>query len=185
MVTYKNLAKSPNLYRKFKSKTTNLGDASLINEVILRRYKRVKEEALDLPSLILIDGGALQVNAALDALKKLDLNLKVWLVKNNKHKLEYIYYDKKEIYLEKNDSLFLFLENIQDETHRYAISYYRSIHAKSNLESEVSKIKGIGKVKLNKILKALAASTDVKETLERLNLTVDQRKALEKLIDKK
>lgn len=183
MVVFKDLKKAPNLYRKFKSKTSNLGDTELMYEVIKRRYKRVIEESLVLPSLVLIDGGPLQVDAAKNALKELGLNLKVaGLVKNDQHKTSHIYFENKEIYLEKSDSVFLFLENIQNETHRYAISYYRSVHAKSNLESEISKIKGIGKTKLNEILKALAQADDFVKTIENLKLTTIQKEALIKLV---
>lgn len=183
MVAFKDFKKAPNLYRKYKSKSSSLGDGEMIYEVILRRYKRVVSEALPLPDLVLIDGAKVQVDSALKALRELGLDLKVvGLVKNAKHQTNHLYFNGEEIYLDKTSSVFLFLENIQNETHRYAITFYRSLHSKSILASEVGLIKGIGKVKTKEILECLAKAENACEAIGELGLSDIQKEEVLKII---
>jgi excinuclease ABC subunit C len=114
-------------YRKFKIKTvTGRDDFAMISEIIKRRYLRLLEENSQLPDLILIDGGKGQLNAALKSLQSLGLNLDcISLAKENEE--VYVSYQKNPIIISKNKPSLKILQHARDETHRFGVSYNRTI----------------------------------------------------------
>ena len=175
MVCYVNGVKSPKDYRKYKVKTViGANDVGTFKEIIARRYKRVKEENEKMPDLLIIDGGRGQVNASLEALKEIDVKLNViGLVKDDFHRTDKILYNDELISIDKKSNLFKFLTNIQDEVHRYAISFHRETHTKKLIESKLDSIKGIGKVKRGQIL-AILGDIDFEDKIHQLKLTEEQ-----------
>ena len=147
-------------YRKYKVKTVEgSNDYLTMKEVITRRYSKLKATTTKYPNLIIVDGGKIQVNAAIEALKNIDVNILVLgLGKDIKHKTSYLFYNDKEITIDKKSNLFYFLENLQDEVHRYAITFHHLTHSKKTLSSRLDNIKGIGKVRKKQILLALKDS---------------------------
>ena len=175
MVVYIDGKKAPKLYRKFKIKTVvGANDVATMYEVVTRRYQ---DEANN-PDLIIMDGGALQVNSCLKALKSVNRSIPVLgLVKDDNHKTRALYFDNKEIEIEKGSYLFHMMENIQEEVHRYAITFFRTTHNKNLFSSKLDDIKGIGKVKKNQILKLLSSS-DFKKDLDNLKLNDYQKQEI-------
>lgn len=186
MVKYINGVKEPKEYRKYKIKTIDKADdTNTFIEVVTRRYKRLKEEKIKMPSLIIMDGGKGQVRAAEFALNNLELNIPIiGLVKDDNHRTDRILYKDKFYELDKHSFLFKFLTNIQDEVHRYAISFHHNTHAKSIISSKLDNIKGIGKVKKNQILNVLG-EVNFKEKLQKLKLSEEQIKEILKIYNLK
>lgn len=148
MVTYIDGTPSPKDYRKYKVKTVSgADDYHTMQEVIERRYNRVKKENGRFPNLIIVDGGTPQVKAAKEILDKLNLNLNlIGLAKDDRHRTDMIITsDLKEIRLDKKGNTFLLLETMQDEVHRFAISFFKQTHTKNSFTSIFDDIKGIGK----------------------------------------
>ena len=148
MVCFINGAPAKKMYRKFHLKEESAGDDyhSMV-EVVGRRYGRLKEENLAYPDLILTDGGLPQVHATLEALNALSIDIPVFgLYKNDKHQTEgLIDKDKKTYPLDPKSPLFFFLMRMQDEVHRFAISFHKQQRSKAMTESIFAGIKGIGK----------------------------------------
>ena len=182
MVRYVDGIKSPKDYRKFSVKTINhANDVGTFREVITRRYKRLKQEGGIMPNLILMDGGKPQVNACIESLKDLELDIPVaGLVKDDNHRTRALLYQDKEIELDKKSPLFKFLTNVQDEVHRYAISFHHNTHAKKVVSSKLDAIPGIGKVKKNQILMILG-DPDFKSLLNNIKLNDKQKEEILKL----
>ena len=157
MVSFVDGVKNTKGYRKYKVKTiTKSDDVNTFKEILTRRYKRLINEKEKLPDLIIMDGGKNQVNAAEEVLKSLGLNINILgLVKDDHHKTTCLLFKNELINLDKKSNVFLFLESIQDEVHRFAISYHRDVHSKNMFISKLDSIKGIGKVKKQKILSIL------------------------------
>jgi excinuclease ABC subunit C len=155
-------------YRKYKIKTvTGPDDYGSMREVIRRRYTRVLKENLPLPDLILIDGGKGQVNAAIDVLQnELGLDVPVaGLVKDDKHRTSnLIIGDPLElVQLERNSKEFYLLQRIQDEVHRFAISFHRQLRGKSAFQSMLDNISGIGEKRKKLLLKKFGSVKKMKE----------------------
>ena len=182
MVRYVNGVKSPKEYRKYKVKTIDKpNDAATFREIITRRYTRLINESGLFPSLIIMDGGKSQVNACLESLEKIGLNIPVMgLVKDDNHRTRALLFDNKEIEIDKKSSLFKFLTGIQDEVHRYAISFHHNTHAKNAISSKLDNIPGIGKVKKSQILKILG-EVDFEEKLKDIKLSEKQREEILKI----
>ena len=149
MVSYVDGVPSKKDYRKYKVKTVEgADDYHTMIEVLTRRYKRLKEEKKNYPDLIIVDGGKIQVKAALKVLKKLEIdNINViGLQKDSNHKTESIITSKlEEVKVDKKSNIFLLLESMQDEVHRFAITFFKNTHSKNTLVSVLDDIKGIGK----------------------------------------
>ncbi len=147
MVCYINGEPAKGMYRKFHLKEENAGDDfhSMV-EVVSRRYKRLKEENLSFPDLILTDGGLSQVEATLLGLKEADVSLPVYgLYKNDKHQTEGIIdKDGKTYPLDPKSPLFFLLMRMQDEVHRFAISFHKSERLKAMHGSILDQVKGLG-----------------------------------------
>ncbi|HEY8395946.1 MAG TPA: excinuclease ABC subunit UvrC, partial [Bacilli bacterium] len=125
MVSYVDGLPNRKNYRKFKVKYQGANDYETMIEVITRRYRRLKQEGKQLPDLVAVDGGAPQVSAAEKALSDLGLEIPVLgLGKDDKHRTSYLYFKGEEIQIDKKSNLFFFLENLQDEVHRYAITFH-------------------------------------------------------------
>ncbi|KKB72442.1 MULTISPECIES: excinuclease ABC subunit UvrC [Bacillus] len=155
-------------YRKYKIKTVEgPDDYASMREVVRRRYTRVLKENLPLPDLILIDGGKGQVSAALDVLEnELSLDIPVaGLVKDDKHRTSNLLIgDPLEIVrLERNSQEFYLLQRIQDEVHRFAISFHRQLRGKSAFQSVLDGIPGVGEQRKKRLLKHFGSVKKMKE----------------------
>lgn len=165
-------------YRKYRVKTVEgASDYDTMIEVITRRYKRLRDEGEKYPDLIIQDGGKIQVDAALRALQALGITTipVLGLIKNDMHKTEALYWDNTVIKIDKRSDLFYFLENIQDEVHRYAISFYHQLSRSNSFSSQLDSIKGIGEVKKKQILRALESGDKFIEELDKIKLTEEQK----------
>ncbi|SFM10771.1 Excinuclease ABC subunit C [Enterococcus mundtii] len=136
-------------YRKYKIKTVvGPDDYASMREVIYRRYARVIREELPLPDLILIDGGKGQVDVAKDVLEnQLGIDIPVaGMAKNDKHKTnELLFGNELEVVpLERNSPEFFLLQRIQDEVHRFAITFHRQLRSKNSFASRLDEIEGLG-----------------------------------------
>ena len=156
MVVFIDGKKAPHLYRKFKITNDKNDDYGTMREVIYRRYFRVLKDNLERPDLILVDGGLGQINIAREVISELGLNIPVaGLKKDDKHSTNTLLggYPVREIAIKKDSYLFLLLTRMQDEFHRYTISYHKDIRSKGALSSILDNIDGIGEVRKKKILK--------------------------------
>ncbi|WP_305960879.1 excinuclease ABC subunit UvrC [Bacillus safensis] len=155
-------------YRKYKIKTVSgPDDYASMREVIRRRYSRVLKDELPLPDLILIDGGKGQINTAIDVLEN-ELNLSVpvaGLVKDEKHRTSNLMMgDTLEIVaLERNSQAFYLLQRIQDEVHRFAISFHRQLRGKNAFQSILDDVPGIGEKRKKQLLKHFGSVKKMKE----------------------
>ena len=165
-------------YRKYKIKTVvGANEAKTMYEVVTRRYKDLET----LPDLIIMDGGIIQVNSCKKALQDINKDIKVLgLIKDDNHKTRSLLYEGKEFEIDKRSFLFKMLEFIQEEVHRYAITFFRSTHNKNLFSSKLDNIKGIGKVKKNQILKILG-NDNFKEELNKLKLSDEQKEEILKI----
>ncbi|MFA9397521.1 MAG: excinuclease ABC subunit UvrC [Clostridiaceae bacterium] len=170
MVVFENGKPKNQDYRRFKIKTvTGANDYESMKEILLRRFKRgieetkaAKENLTSLgygkfsyfPDLIMMDGGKIQVNAALEVLSSLNINIPVCgMVKDDMHNTRGLIYNNKEINLNKNSKEMKLIERVQDEVHRFAISYHRSLRDKNMIKSVLDDIPFIGKKRKKELLK--------------------------------
>lgn len=145
-------------YRKYKIKTVvGPDDYASMREVIYRRYARVIREELPLPDLILIDGGKGQVDVAKDVLEnQLGIDIPVaGMAKNDKHKTNELLFgnELKVVPLERNSPEFFLLQRIQDEVHRFAITFHRQLRSKNSFASRLDEIEGLGPKRKKLLLK--------------------------------
>ena len=181
MVSFVNGKPNRKGYRKYKVKTVEgANDAATMYEVVTRRYSKIT----NYPDLIIMDGGSIQVNSCLNALNDIDVSIPVCgLVKDDNHKTNNLLFNDKIIEIEKSSNLFRLLTQIQDEVHRFAITYFHNTHSKNLFSSELDKIKGIGKVKKTQILKLLN-EPDFEEKLKTLKLNETQIQEVLKALKK-
>lgn len=144
-------------YRKYKLKTlTHADEVAATKEVIRRRYTRLLKEKGSLPDLILIDGGEIQLNAAKDVLvNELDLSIPVAaMVKNERHQTADLISEQHDnhLHLDHKSQGFMLLQRIQDEVHRFAISFHRQLRGKNTLASRLDNIQGVGPKTRQKLL---------------------------------
>ena len=147
-----------NEYRKYKIKTVQgPDDYASMREVIYRRYSRVLKEGLPFPDLILIDGGKGQVDVAKDVLaNQLGVDIPVaGLAKNDKHKTSELLFgpNLEVVSLERNSQEFFLLQRIQDEVHRFAITFHRQLRSKNSFASKLDNIEGLGPKRKKNLLK--------------------------------
>lgn len=145
-------------YRKYKIKTVKgPDDYASMREVIYRRYARVIREGLPLPDLILIDGGKGQVDVAKDVLEnQLGIDIPVaGMAKNEKHKTNELLFgsDLAVVPLERNSPEFFLLQRVQDEVHRFAITFHRQLRSKNSFASLLDEIEGLGPKRKKTLLK--------------------------------
>lgn len=158
MVVYENGRPKHSDYRKFRIKSIEgPNDYASLEEVLTRRFLRAKDEDekfFKLPKLILMDGGKGQVNVCLEVLKKFDLDIAVCgMVKDDRHRTRGLYYNNIELDLDTHSEIFRLITRIQDEAHRFAIEYHRSIRTKTMVKSSLDDIEGIGAVRRNELIK--------------------------------
>lgn len=154
-------------YRKYKIRTVEgPDDYETMREVIRRRYTRVLKENLPLPDLIIVDGGKGQITAAMDVLEnELGLDIPIaGLVKDDKHKTsELLYGSPSEIVpLERRSQEFYLVQRIQDEVHRFAISFHRNLRGKSVFQSALDNIPGVGEKRKKLLLRHFKSITEIK-----------------------
>ena len=173
MVCYINGEKAKKMYRKFKLSEEDAGDDyhSMV-EVVSRRYSRLKEEGSSFPDLILTDGGLAQVHASLEGLTKAGVEIPVFgLYKNDRHQTEGLIDKDGNTYpLQRDTPLFFLLMRMQDEVHRYAISFHQQKRSKSMFRSLFEGIPGIG-AKREETLRRLYPSNEalVRASVEELS----------------
>ena len=166
MVVFIDGKKAPHLYRKFKITNDKNDDYGTMREVIYRRYFRVLKDNLEKPDLILVDGGVGQVNVAREVIDSLGMDIPVaGLKKDDKHSTNMLLgkYPLEEIPIKKDSYLFLLLTRMQDEVHRYTITYHKDIRSKGALTSILDNIDGIGEVRKKNILKKYKTIDKMKE----------------------
>ncbi|HHX58022.1 MAG TPA: excinuclease ABC subunit UvrC, partial [Clostridiales bacterium] len=175
-------------YKRFSIKNVNLqNDYECMREVLARRFNRYfegEDEGFSrLPDLIFVDGGKGHVNAVEPVLREMGITVPVFgLVKDNKHRTRAIASSGSEISVTSTKSAFMLITRIQDEMHRFAISYQRSKHAKITYELELTKIKGIGVKKAQRLLMKYKTKSALKlATVEELSklLGVKEETAVE------
>ena len=167
-------------YRHFNIKTVEgANDFASMEEIVFRRYKRLTEENKSLPQLIIIDGGKGQLSAAIKSLDKLDLRRKIAIIGIAK-KLEEIYYpnDPVPLYLDKKGETLKIIQQLRDEVHRFAITHHRNKRSKNALQTDLTKINGIGESIASKLLNKFRSVKKVKEaSLKELEGTIGKSKA--------
>ncbi len=165
-----------NEYRKYKIKTVKgPDDYASMREVIYRRYSRVMKENLPVPDLILIDGGKGQVDAAQEVLiNQLGLDIPVaGLAKNDQHKTSELLFGPElaVVPLKRNSTEFFLLQRIQDEVHRFAITFHRQVRSKNTFASVLDDIEGLGPKRKKFLLKEFKSLKKMKEaSLEELTI---------------
>jgi len=184
MVVFKDARPQKNLYRKFKIKSfAGQDDFRSLAEVLERRlneYKKGEDEAFShLPDLILLDGGKGQISAVKPVIERLGYDIALFgMVKDSKHKTRAITDGNGEIVIKANRSVFTLVTAIQDEVHRYAISFHQKRRSKSMLNSEILKINGIGESKAKLLLKHFKTLKAIKSA------SVEELKKTPKISDK-
>lgn len=165
MVVYEDLEPNKNLYRKYKISLDVKDDLSAMKEVIYRRYYRMLLDKEVYPDLIIIDGGSLQIKVVVEVLNSLGLSIKViGLKKDDKHKTNIIVDDNlNEISIKQDNHLFLYLTKMQDEVHRFAISFHRDLKSKGSLESVLSNVSGLGDKRRTALLKKYGSLKKIEE----------------------
>lgn len=188
MVVYENGKPKRNDYRKFKIKwVTGSDDYASMNEVLTRRFVHGKQEKAELleknmdlehgsftrfPDLIMMDGGRGQVNIALKVMEELRLSIPVCgMVKDDNHRTRGLYFNNVEIPIDRNSEGFKLITRIQDETHRFAIEYHRSLRSKGQVHSILDDIPGIGPKRRIELMKNFLSLDAIKEaTIEQLSI---------------
>lgn len=157
MVVFEDGVPNKNKYRKYKTKTVDHADERAETmEVIRRRYTRLLKEHAEMPDLILMDGGVIQLNAAREVIEdELGLAIPVAaMVKNDQHKTADLLREEGEphVNLDPKSQGFFLMQRIQDEVHRFAITFHRQLRSKSSLGSKLDEIAGVGPKTRQKLL---------------------------------
>jgi len=180
MVCFRNGLPDKSNYRRFNVKSvTGINDFATMKEAVYRRYKRLVIEEAPLPQLIIIDGGKGQLNAALEAIKELDITGKINIVGLAKNEEEIFFPgDMESIKLGWNSESLKLIRRIRDEVHRFGITFHRLKRSKGTFFNELEQIKGIGKATADMLLKKYKSVKNVKElTAEQLAEVVGNAKA--------
>ncbi len=177
MVVFIDGKPAKNEYRKYKIKTvTGPDDYASMREVIYRRYARVLKENLPFPDLIIIDGGKGQVDAAREVLdNQLGLDIPIaGLAKNDKHKTSEMLFgqDLEVVPLARNSPEFFLLQRIQDEVHRFAITFHRQLRSKTSFASKLDDIAGLGPKRKKALLKEFKSLKNIQ------NASIDEIRAI-------
>jgi excinuclease ABC subunit C len=154
MVCFKNAKPSKKDYRHYKVETVvGANDFATMYEVVTRRYKKLQDENLPFPDLIIIDGGKGQLSFACQALTDLGIYGKIPIISIAK-RLEEIYYPKDEfpLHLSKKSESLKLIQQLRDEAHRFGIEFHRDLRSKNSLVSSLDEVKGIGKKSVEKLL---------------------------------
>jgi excinuclease ABC subunit C len=168
-----------NQYRHYKLDGYR-SDLDSMKEVVYRRYFRLLKEKKPMPDLLLVDGGALQIQAACEIRDLLQLDLRIaGLVKDDKHSTRALMNDQlEEIELDKESSLFFLLTRMQDEVHRFAISYHRKLRGQNMTKSILDTVEGIGPKRKKKLMNHFKSIKKMKQaSVEQLEQVVPKEVA--------
>lgn len=185
MVVYKEFKPSKKDYRLFKLEE-GADDLKSMHEVLYRRYFKVLSEGLEMPDLVIVDGAKTQINIANEVLSSLGLNIcVVGLGKDDHHNTSYLMNSNYEtINIDKNSNLFFFLTNMQDEVHRFAITYHKKLRQKAIYKSKLDDVEGLGPKLRTKLLRKYKTISNIETlSIEELN-TVLPFKVAERLYNK-
>ena len=195
MIVYENGRPKRNDYRKFRIRTVQgPNDYASMREVLLRRFshgleetKKLQAEGGDLamgsftrfPDLLMMDGGRGQVNIALEVLRELQLEIPVCgMVKDDNHRTRGLYYQNVEIPIDRHSEGFQLITRIQDEAHRFAIEYHRSLRGKEQVRSVLDDIKGIGPARRKSLMRTFKTIEAVREaSMEELEAAPQMNRA--------
>lgn len=179
-VVFKDAKPSKKDYRHFNIKTVEgPNDFASMEEVVYRRYKRLKEEGESLPQLVIIDGGKGQLSSAVSALKQLDLFGKIAIVGIAK-KLEEIFFpnDSVPLYIDKKSESLKTIQHLRNEAHRFGITHHRNKRSKGAIDSSLNVIPGVGEKSVIALLKHFKTIKKIKEaTEEELRAVVNTKQA--------
>ncbi len=179
-VVFKNAKPSKQDYRHFNIKTVEgPDDFASMEEVVYRRYKRMLDENMSLPQLIIIDGGKGQLSSALKSLEKLDLRGRITIVGIAK-RLEEIFFpdDSIPIYIDKRSESLKLIQRLRNEAHRFGITHHRAKRSKNAFKSELLDIDGIGEKSAKELLKSFYSIERIKElTEDQLSAVVSKSQA--------
>ncbi len=189
MIVYERGKPKRNDYRKFKIKgVQGADDYASMEEVLTRRFEhglKEQQEGKELggftvfPDLIMMDGGKGQVNVALSVLDKLKLDIPVCgMVKDDNHRTRGLYYNNVEIPIDRNSEGFRLITRIQDEAHRFAITFHRQLRSKNQVHSVLDDIPGVGAARRKDLMKHFADIEAIK------NATVEELKSLPSMNEK-
>lgn len=189
MIVYERGKPKRNDYRKFKIKgVQGADDYASMEEVLIRRFEhglKEQQEGKELggftafPDLIMMDGGKGQVNVALSVLDKLKLDIPVCgMVKDDNHRTRGLYYKNVEIPIDRNSEGFRLITRIQDEAHRFAITFHRQLRSKNQVHSVLDDIPGVGAARRKDLMKHFADIEAIK------NATVEELKSLPSMNEK-
>ncbi len=173
------------MYRKFIIKTVSgPNDYQSMEEVIYRRYSRMLKEKLDLPKLIVIDGGKGQLSSAVKSLKELKLYTKIPIIGIAK-RLEELYYpnDSIPLYLNKKSETLKVIQNLRNEAHRFSLTFHKSKRSKDSLKSELDVIPGIGEKTKLKLLRKFKSILQLKKVRKEDIINEIGKSKTKKLID--
>lgn len=189
MVVYEHGKPKRNDYRKFKIKSVQgPDDYASMNEVLTRRFEHGLRERQDesetggfqaFPDMIMMDGGRGQVNIALEVLEKLNLHIPVCgMVKDDNHRTRGLYFNNVELPIDRNSECFRLITRIQDEVHRFAITFHRQLRSKGQVHSILDDIPGVGPARRKDLMRSF-------ENIEAIrNATVDDLKELPSMNEK-
>lgn len=180
MVVYEKGKPKRSDYRKFKMKTVaGPDDYACMHEVLTRRFQHGLEELQELqeqeleesfgsftkfPDLLLMDGGRGQVNIAQQVLDELGIDIPICgMVKDDNHRTRGLYFHNKELPIDRNSEAFKLITRIQDEAHRFAITYHRSLRSKSQVHSVLDEIPGVGPTRRKALMKYFASIEEMKQ----------------------
>lgn len=164
LVVSKNYSLNKKDYRKFKLSVDSNDDVNNMKEVTYRYYYRCLMENLELPDLIIADGGVNQVNAIKEIVESLNLKIRVMgLVKDDKHTTNEILFENKTYHLERRSELYKFLSLLQDEVHRFAIGYHQTLASKQISASTLDNISGIGARRKQDLIKKFKSIDNIKK----------------------
>ncbi len=165
MIVFKNGKPSKNDYRKFKISLEKNDDYNTMREVIYRRYFKMITENQERPDLIVLDGGEKQLNAAKEILSLLNLKIPIiGLKKNDKHRTnDLIDENLNTIEIDRTSNLFHYLTRLQDEVHRFTISYHRQIRSKGSISSLLDNIEGLGEKRKKALIKKFGSVKNMSE----------------------
>ena len=179
LVTFQDGYPNKKEYRRYKIKDINKpDDFESMKQVISRRYKRVIDENLSFPDLIIIDGGKGQLSSACEALKELNIYNKTNIIGLAK-KLEEVYFpnDSMPILLNKKSYYLKLLQQIRNEAHRFAINYHKDLRSKNFLKSGIESIRGIGEKTRLKLINKFGSIAGIKKANKKdLEDTIGQKK---------
>ena len=180
MIVYREGIADKNSYRRFKVHEGG-DDLGNMKEVIYRRYFRLLREHKPLPDVLLVDGGQLQVGAAKEVLNALNITSIALLgaKKDEHHRTAALVNDRdEELPIKADSELFFLITRMQDEVHRFAIEYHRSLRLKQQVHSELDDISGIGPVKKKKLLKGLGSFANIQNaSIQQLEGYIDHKSA--------